>query len=441
MGVNWKGGKSCCCGACHTPPRDPQLADREIQPDQQFCCACVPKQACISAFCYPSGEETVVRAYYECDRDEEGTFLYRTTLPINGESHELIFRFKIENNVCYLCLDAPTLGLEEAVPYNCQIIDAEQRAAPNFFCQHLFIDGLPASWLIPGGTGGNPCQDLDLYIELTAASNTPIEGRKHCLDEYGNLVEDSHPIRDLCGGCGCICTCACITVVNVGQSVDVSLACLGGDNPEYDPPESWVSWRSSGPYPVTVTLTADYHTGCCQLELDTGSVNVNEIPEPVVIGGVDSNCIGLHVTWELINTSTQEPFIVIFECANCIDCSIIPSGCCDGKLPRTLTAVITGGASCSCASGSYTLYYDRLVEGWVGTVPFCSGEAVLGFFCSGYQWSLTFSADPCVIVGGGMDSVSSDCSPLSVEFNFQISGVGCCDSLSGIHDITITITE
>lgn len=442
----WKGSKDCCCDGCHSPPRNFQLGVRDVQPQQQYCCACVPNQICVTVYCESTpGISATVLLDKRCTNDVDGPILYQGIVPFANEQIDLLFRFTVENEQCYFCLESAVLGLNGLAPYDCHLIDAEQRARPSIFCQQLWIDGLPATWTITGAYADPFCPGDNLIVSVTKANNTPIIRSAYCKDEYGNTVEDDHPIRNLCGGCGCICTCACITVTTIGGST-LYLSCLPTEEECRDPTyaelyaNDCISWAGGG---YTISLSQAYD-GCCELDLTEFNGNSpSPLPEPVQIGPAANPCPNPAASWSFFDDN-NDPVTVRFDCASCSDCLVTITECCNGQLPRVLTATISGTSGlCTCFNGAISLVYDPVAEWWLGSATFCEKEVELTFFCSGYGWGLNFTSGACVVVPGTLNTVTSDCDPLNAAFSFQLSGIGCCGvgDLGGPHNITITITE
>lgn len=430
-----KGNKDCCCNGCYERPIDRALPVRAIQPMQQNCCACIPKQVCVTLACYGATEGLGGTKLFtrDCTAVEGDPTLWSGDFPFGGDIIDLEFRFKVVDGVCYFCLTSSTLGIYGETPDDCHVIDAEQRATPNFFCQRLHINEQPAEWTI-----ANPlCASGSVVVSIGSADNTAIEGRRRCLDVYGNELEDSHPIRNLCGGCGCICECACITVFGDDLTASSEVVCLDGTT----------SWLTTGG--VEISMVANEETGCCELELtDVGNTGMDPYSASgnVRVGGVDNQCPNPTADWSGFTPDGKARFIQ-FQCASCNGECPEQQGCCDELVPHILTATIDADdCTCACGDTSIKLVWDDDFNAWIGEQPewFCGHEISMTLSCvgDGETWRLAMSAGPCIFPAN-VEAVG-ECSPLSVEFSITSSGgLGCCGlgDLGGSKNFTVTITE
>lgn len=114
------GSKDCCCGGCADPPRDPGLIQNAVQPLQQYCCNCIPKELCVGFSCYDeenpfiTGNVTTWPRRMRCApgyEDEPTEPYYSGRIYFNGGSADGELFFKVVDGVCYLCLVSEDLGL------------------------------------------------------------------------------------------------------------------------------------------------------------------------------------------------------------------------------------------------------------------------------------------------------------------------------------------
>lgn len=416
-----KGSKNCCCNGCYERPVDRALASGELQEQQAYCCACIPKVICITL--ESATDRTTTSVKRDCTAVEGDPILWSGSTYLDGATIDLAFVFKIEAEACSICVRSTALLVDESSAYACQAIDATQRAAPNWFCWRLWIDESAVTWVIDGIT-----------ITLSAAIVTAIENRSDCQDEYGNRITDEHPIKNLCGCCGCICECACITVFGDNMQATQELVCLDGGT-------KWVT--SAG---VEIGLVANYTTGECELALlSEGYYSLSGVapwPANVPVGTLVNPCPLPNATFESF-TADDDAIFFLFACSPCAECPGVATPCC-GNVPRILTATIDGGVDCPCGSLSLTLAYDEDFDTWFGEsdTAFCDHQVSLSLACdSEGSWTLTFAADPCI---GDSDTQTGSCQPLSISFTINSAGgIGCCGpgDFGGAKTLTITVTE
>ena len=135
--------------------------------------------------------------------------------------------------------------------------------------------------------------------------------------------------------------------------------------------------------------------------------------------------------------------------ANPAPCCGVTVGCCNRVLPEVLVATFADVSTCPCIAGmTVDLYWDPTFSGWIGTGPGGScglRSATFTLACSSggtscSNFTLAISGGVCVTVSSSL-SAGCSCDPLNLVFNFSLSGIGCCDSMSGSGSITITISE
>ena len=419
-----KGQKDCCCDNCGFKPA---FAAGGISPIEQLCCSCLPKEVCVSVSVYETGASgsTYLDA---CDGVPSLQYtVYEGILTLQNTVIDLQFSFKFVNQTCYFCVTSNALHISQSTPNACVLIDAAARDKPNYFCQRFWVNGHPIRWTFSTSLGTTT-------ISIGAANNTAITGRQPCLDAYGNEVLDTDPIRNVCAGCGCICTCG-VMIIQYRGATTVEAACRSG-----------VNWTTGGSYPYVVTLQPDPHTRNCQLALtQTGSIPVSSLPAAIGISGSNQAhpCPRPMVKYSGFDTSGR-PYFITFVCDPCENGAVVQdSQCCQGELPRVLTATISSpDGTCACSVGtSVPMIYDEMFSAWIGTVPggFCGSDITLTFSCGGLYWALVFQSNPCIVQSE--THPSQVCYPLHAQFNLGLAGLGCCQQVSGVHNIVITVTE
>lgn len=403
---------------------------------QQYCCACIPKQICVSVESSLSGEAVSVLFGRDCTAVSGDPILYSGIVAIDGQRLTLEFRFQVVAGECSICLTALTEGTSEfygpgtGTDTGCRVVNDTQRASPNYFCSKMLIDGVPAAW------------DLGIYsVSIGPANNIAISGRQDCLDSYGNLVEDTHPIRALCGNCGCICKCGCIIVYGDNRTASVYYACLG------DPQAGSVGTSGDLSYTadngIKIALGANA-SGCCVLSLvEYGSEDIDPTSlsdRDVPIGTVGNPCPSVIAQWNGF-TNSGEAIFIDFLCAGCGCPTIRVTTCCDRQVPRVLTATIT--TTCGpCPTIIVSLVYDRVAAAWIGELAtgMCGHGIRLALTCGDPDWTLSFTGDPCT---GLVMTGSGSCHPISLTFTGSVSGISCCGVTDPFTnpDLTIVVTE
>lgn len=411
-----KGAKHCCCNGCNEKPLDRALGNTDLQPQQQYCCACVPKQICVTVDVVGGTSATKVFDR-DCTAVVGDPILYSGEIYSDGQLLDLEFVFTIDNGECYLCLRSTALSVTGVVPDNCNLIDDSARIAG--FCRSMLLYGQPASWTVG-----------DYTVSIFRANNTAIENRENCVDESGTVILDDHPIRNICCNCGCITECACITVFGDALVASPEYVCLGGTT-------AWTRYDG-----VQVSLVANYETGQCELELtSTGPYEIGAAPDNITVGDVSNECPAPYALWSMFRTNGKALFVK-FNAAQCNDCATIEATCCQGYAPEVLTATFTS-VDCPCASFALSLVYNQLTNSWSGTdtTAFCDHTVTVELACSGAYWMLTISADPCLF---STTTTTGSCDPVSLTFSATSSGgIGCCgpSDLGGSKSFTVTITE
>jgi hypothetical protein len=265
----------CCCNGCQCKPEPSSLSGINGSPEylskqtiwRRFCCSCVPKQACVTITYKENSNTYNYFLYYppsappqDLDQalyvPESGQSVYIG----DGEIIDLSFHFKIRNGSCYFSLASESLGIDLENQYYDKIIDADTRKGPDFFCKTLSTDGLGYTLF--------QIND-DLQITISAANHVPILGRKNCYDQYGNIVFDESPLRNLCCNCSCICECMYLnyggTLLFIDDNNEIidnqvaiqSTACLNNYNDNCS-----VNWLFD--MGVTLSIKTDYNK--CLLE-------------------------------------------------------------------------------------------------------------------------------------------------------------------------------
>ena len=139
---------------------------------------------------------------------------------------------------------------------------------------------------------------------------------------------------------------------------------------------------------------------------------------------------------------------------DCCD-RLYPPGATPAHLPETLTLTITSVTDCGCVDGTViTLTWDVTFNAWLGTGPGGGACALLS-----EEWRVSCSINPdatssCqnlqLSIGGVTSCIMSpafplvgcSCNPISLEYDVNVSGLGCCDgSMDGSGTITVAVTE
>ena len=424
-----KGGKNCCCDACYHKPLGqyvPAGVDA-IWLAQQYCCACVPNQLCVSITCAATGEVSTTLLDAECKPSVEGE-LYKGTLPIQGAVVDVAFAFKIVSGICYLTLKSTVLGYDGSAPgASAIVIDATARAKPNWFCQSFSVDHTTGTkW------SKNAMSCTTLTVQVSAPANDPINGRQPCLDAYGLEVMDTDPIKNICTGCGCICDCVCF-ILRYNGTVRQVAACRGNAD---------LLWTSVAPA-IEMEIGANTD-GSCNLDLTQyGGITLGSTSGPVNISSSDPTnpCPRPHPKWSGFDNVGKAWFIEAV-CQDCSGCANAPSQtCCNEDLPRVITATIAGAGFCSCANGTVSLVWDDANAWWYGeSAAECNGQTMkLTFACGGGTWGLTMDFTPCVV--SVKTAGAQSCLPLSSVWNFTLGGISCCGTGHAGGTMTVTVTE
>lgn len=424
------------CDGCHQPPWDhtlPGPLDNETLHEwQAYCCGCIPN--CVNVVVRCGGEVSTKVFCSSCEFVASNPYLWGGDIPIANVTVDFAFSFVVENGRCYICLHSNYFGIYGTVPGDCYEITAYQRDDPIRFCERLWLDlgagPLPVKWTIQTALCG------EMEIEISPEEASAIHPRfSPCRDANGDLIEDTDPIRDLCGGCSCICDCACIITTDGTGFANMEIVCRDG--------VGWTTYNG-----VRIEIQEDYTTGCCKLVItDYGNVPPPEFEgeQSVIIGdgNVDNLCPHPKANFTWAN-SDAVPQAVLWHCANDFNCDVqLRGGCCESMVPRVLSIDFDGGYDCGCGSIGLSLIYDDLDGVWKAYHPtaFCDGPIRIALSCGANgSWSLSVTDNVCsfpipMIAYG-------ECEPLSLLFSGEVSGVDCCNDISGTpKTITITITE
>jgi hypothetical protein len=421
----------CCCDGCGEAPLDRSIPGRSaaFQEQQAYCCGCVPTWVCVSVEDTATGSSASVQFDRDCTEVPGDPILYSGVVPLNGEWLNLSFRFRVIDEQCYLCLDYAEESEEEVTPDGgCHLIDATQRAAPNHFCEWMYIDGYPARWTI--GT---------VIIELSATANEAIWDRRiDCKDADGNIVIQEDVLRNYCAGCSCICHGGCLIVRSADRITTVYHMTLSG-----------LIYSTGTDGEPKLEIQNNY--GCCELALiDDGDIGITagQWPAPVAIRdasvGAENPCPNISWNW-IVNRLPSPAIYMEFHCNKCNECDSIIDECCIGLIPRVIhaTATITGVLMpCSCSGFDLDLTFSDSDREWIGVSNslFCGNPVTLRMACTGEGWHLSIDADGCV---PGTTAIGTGyCEPLSLQFTAEMIGLSCCapGHIGGVI-VQITVTE
>jgi hypothetical protein len=409
-----KGGKECCCDGCHDRPSQ-NLGTTNLQPMQQRCCACIPRQLCVRVT-YP--DDSFVNTIIDCggcNVDASDTKIYCGQVFINGESVLIEIHFTInDDGDCYMCIVSEPLGMDGTIPGDCHgAIDATERAAPTCFCREM-----AAEWPI---------------------YTTSIGDGEHSTATLSTFAADNQSLKRAidCGGCNCICRCACITVATE-SGAGTEQTCVEIYN-------NTAVWITDGG--VEIHMVPNAETNCCELELISAGdgISLASSPPNVELGEAALNpCPSPIARWDATDTEGGT-VTVIWECVECGECAGTGGGadCCSGSLPRVLTASVDGGIDCDCAVFDLPLIFDDVNGYWEGTndTAWCDHSITIQFICEAdgrFTLSL-LNAGPCTNTSQTL--YGQDCDPLSAAFSLLVGGIGCCGGVSSSRTIGVTVTE
>lgn len=467
-----KGAKNCCCTGCEeVPSTAPQSVNsggsgsvtfkgHPIDLVQQFCCACLPKLACVKLEDHATGQVSTVDLRIQCNAGTVALqngygVIYQGEADFIGELVDLMFTLEVVGNACYFALTSYALHITDARV----LIDDKARAKPFYFCRSLGVeidpyDGLCTKWTTYDGS---------ISVAIAADSITPISRRQPCIDGYGNVQIDTDPINGICQGCGCLCTNACLivqypktnTVIQTALTLEGSTYLAASGDPSY------------GPEIAVVKDPAGSSTSNCALQLVRVGDGLIFTGTPalvdIIAGNAPTNCPTPTAKWSVLDVNGND-IIVWFFCATCGGCTNItaPSvGCCTGfQIPRVLHCTIAKGdntvsAFCECLPIALPLIYTAsgTGEAWQGSImqstspgAWClaNGQDVfVQLTCSAPGWTLSFStneltATPCK---GTLTTDYDVCEPFFLTFTFTTSG--CCGPSpgGGPRTLVFTITE
>jgi hypothetical protein len=430
-----KGMGNCCCGGCAEPPWDRENVIRHfIQPMQQFCCACIPKQICVTYLCGSGDYQVTSTAVIDLVRPcEPGDYksVYRGEMPLNGRLVDIELAFQVDEYAqkCYFCLNSYALQITD----DCLEITDEVRA---ILCPRIARCENEEPGYIEFSVYGE-CGLGPGVLRVSAASNTSIPPLPRPCDCPNPCEEYIPRCSTVCSGCSCICSSACITIVRGNEIYFNGPVGLCG-----------TTYRTSTGF--AISITADEYTNCCQLEItDLGpDITIHEPLSnvgPVPIGTAGNPCPSPTARWDF--TDAYLPFPdnhvqVIFSCAPCGNCQgVVIRNCCPTveRLPTVLKATIEGGPNC-CGTIELNLIYDTIEGAWIGEDgnAMCGHAIALRLSC-GSSWTLGFTGSPCTPQVVSQYGTSGGCDPLDLEFRVPAQGIGCCSGFfSGTLIITIT---
>lgn len=429
--VWFKGAGSCCCDGCHVQPADRAVtygdSRTDIQPMQQYCCSCIPREVCVTVATEDSSESRSVLFRRDCTAVPGRPVLYSGTVPFGGQDIDLEFLFVVVNRVCYLAVASVALGVNEDTPYLRQPVDSEESR-----CN--ICDGSRIKPYCATGRFEIHNYGVTTIVTLSAAANIALINRKPCLDSYGNAV-DRTPLRNLCGGCACICDQVCIVTVQAGRVVKET-ATFDIDT---------ATWTT--PMGIVIGLVPNETTHCCELALLSTGYVTSLLPGTVTgnvpIGErtIANKCPRPTAEWrgeELTDLSIiATPVSIFWNCSGCMGCVVGMEsfGCCGGTAPFVLRAVIEI-IECDVCVGEIEMFlvWNKAQSKWEGARPyigpsqdFCTREMSMSLTCGPY-WTMAFIAGPC---GEYTETIHSiECSPLylvyGVPYEIVMTGADCC---------------
>lgn len=419
----------CCCDGCGQSPLDRSIPGRSapFQEQQAYCCGCVPTWVCVSVEDTATGSSASVQFERDCTDVPGDPILYSGVVPLNGEWLNLVFRFRVIDEQCYLCLDYAEDSAETVTPDGgCHLIDATQRA--NHFCEWMYIDGYPARWTVGS-----------VIVELSATANEAIWNRRiDCKDSEGNIIIQDDVLRNYCAACSCICQGGCLIVRNADRRTVVYQMYLEG-----------LTYTTGVEGEPKLQLQNNYD--CCQIALiDDGDMGLTaaQWPAPIQIRdpspSVEHPCPNIEWNW-IINRLPDPAYYLEFHCNKCNECDKIIDECCIGLIPRVVhvsVQVIGETFPCDCTSFEMDLTFDSMERAWIGVnnTAFCNQPATIRMACTGEGWSIGIEDTSCTPVSGTI--ATGYCEPLHLVGSQRLTGLACCASPHlGYVTLIFTVTE
>ncbi len=428
-----KGSGNCCCNGCEERAMDSFSAidggfgaserPEVIQRIQQYCCGCIPQSLCVTI---TSEDGTYSAANFferNCQKygaDDEFT-LFTGEVLYHDAHVDITILFRIADGKCYVCLRSEYLGIE-GNDYCTQITQGERdkRACQDF--NTIIRDGVIGEWdVATGGDWGT------ITVSMIASKHEPIEGRQQCVDRYGQPVIDTDPIRNICADCRCICSKVCITVIRDGRATIESVERDGTD------------WTMSNG--LTISLVSNATTNCCELALtSTGDITLLSSPANVAIGSrtAENKCPRPEGKWSSseisLESGIEAPVLILMSCSDCIGCRVGKgSPCCNGQIPKVLTAELTITHCASCLTTLLvSLVWNKVIGEWEGLLPhnaanvkFCERDITVSLTC-GTPWMIRVSNSPC----GDYTATATleSCDVIDLDFGSQsVTGGNCCE--------------
>lgn len=479
-------GNGCCCTGCEEVPfTAPSVANQPINPGtpldpisfagypvdlgQAFCCSCLPKAACVAVTCYDSGSTSRAIFDLRCGLNgehENGTaILYSGTIAMGEEDVDLEFSIIVEDGLCYFSLTSYALNLFD----DRKLVDADSRAAPQFFCQTLTNNPLnigeataiyPTEWLAAGAGCGL------VAVTIGRDDLTPITKRRVILDaDTGVAVIDDSPIKNICRGCGCICTNACISLQYPRENIvihgTVPLTSENTGTAECPHVVTQNYYELTDPmYGIKISVVAngDDNDRCALLLESTGyALTLDGVLLWPIVDDTGTDCPHPSAIWQVTDADGYS-VIVRFDCATCGECTVTgTTGCCSGiSLPRVIHCTIeknpdVPSSFCECLpltipmvyQGGITPSWYGLLKSSVGNNSWCfpvgTNDVAVQLSCTGLGWQLRFgtenwAASPCA---GTLYNPTLTCEPLEMIFE----SIQSCCGMGGPSSIILTITE
>jgi hypothetical protein len=451
-------GGRCCCGACFQKPKNEARHPHALEPLRAYCCACVPKQICVS---YEPNDESkdggagIIDVLHPCDHPDDVQTVWRGSIAAAGSLIDIEVKFEVEGDKCYLVLSSDFLG---ETGDNRVLLDEVNRG---IFCPDCTPcptqEDTPTTIEFPIEVSGSGTSN-DIVIHVRPASNTPLHRHPVCCECPDPCYPETSDEKDCippCEGCECICAEACLTVIVDGVTVVQSVAPL-------------CNRRYSGGG-IIVEIPEE---PCCVLRLIEvashpweGSITPDDVP---IGDDIVNPCPRPTATWSYSifdDQGEEQNVLVVFSCSGCGGCDSTDAGC-PCPVPKVLTVSVsstasgpgsgTGSGGCCPFSDTAIVYAGSGL--WSGEADtWCGGPASFELTCSstgsGSGWNLLFTLNNCADSPGGLielevEAHSVQCEPLRLEYTFRVHdqntplGPFCCiNGPAGGGTITIVITE
>lgn len=195
-----QGGGDCCCGGCHSPPKDPGIpTTAAVMPHQHYCCRCIPKFLCLTITepeisGYPGDSYSVLLDRVCEEGTAQGTVQYRGQVTTTtGGPLSIAVRLAVEDRLCYL-----TYQIQETGDSGRKLINHE-------------IPAEDPDCLL--GMKTKDCVVFEAEWDLYSGDRLRLSP--------ADTFDISSKIR--CAGCSCFCRCICFSVASQAGDGDITI--------------------------------------------------------------------------------------------------------------------------------------------------------------------------------------------------------------------------